>query len=513
MAIQTFAAIYIGSYEVSLKIFELSAKKKMHGIDNIRSRIELGNDVYQRGAVGYEMVDELCDILSEFREIMRSYKVDACEVYASAALRDASNELFVVNQILLRTGFRVKVVSNSEYRFIGYKSVAGREQFEKMIQSSAAVVDVGGSGIQITLFREGHLVTTQHMEIGTVRLQGLLNDRGKPLGRYEMQVEEFINKKLEVFRALYLQDRIEYVIFMSDYCMELIRKMEKNHQEENVVRAEKFVRYIEKLQKRTIEEISQELNLSNDKDPLVIPAILLLKSMVKSMNSLTVWVPGVNINDGIAYDYAERNHLVKAVHDFEADIISAAHHLSRHFNSYSPHIEALTKLSKKIFDTMKKVHGMGKRERLLLEVATILHDCGKYVSLANSPRCAYEIIMSTEIIGLSHLEREIVAMTVLYNTLPLDDYGEVSEHIDQDSYVIVAKLSAILRVANALDQSHKQKFQDIRIAIKGRELLITVESLEDISLEQALFDAKTSYFENVFSMKPILKEKRVYKYQ
>jgi exopolyphosphatase/guanosine-5'-triphosphate,3'-diphosphate pyrophosphatase len=41
--------------------------------------------------------------------------------------------------------------------------------------------------------------------------------------------------------------------------------------------------------------------------------------------------------------------------------------------------------------------------------------------------------------------------------------------------------------------------------------VITVEALEDISLEQALFEAKTTYFENVFSMKPILKEKRVYK--
>ena len=44
MAIHTFAAIYIGSYEVSLKIFELSAKKKMRAIDYVRRRIELGAD-------------------------------------------------------------------------------------------------------------------------------------------------------------------------------------------------------------------------------------------------------------------------------------------------------------------------------------------------------------------------------------------------------------------------------------------------------------------------------------
>ena len=42
--IHTFAAIYIGSYEVSIKIFEISGKKKIRDIDYIRSRIELGRD-------------------------------------------------------------------------------------------------------------------------------------------------------------------------------------------------------------------------------------------------------------------------------------------------------------------------------------------------------------------------------------------------------------------------------------------------------------------------------------
>lgn len=512
MAIPMFAAIYIGSYEVSLKIFEISSRKKIHEVDYIRSRLDLGRDVYQKGAIGYERVDELCEILGEFSSIMAGYKVTEHEVYASAVLRDSSNELFVVHQVFLRTGFMIKVISNSEYRFIGYKSIAAREPFEEMIQTSAAVVDIGGSGIQITTFEKGQLQTTQHLEMGTVRLRELLNKRGQALQLYETQIEEYVNKKLEVFRALYVKSGVDYVIFMSDYCEELIAHIEKKHTEGNVVKAERFIKYIEKLQKKSVEEICMELNLANAKDPLIVPSIIMFKSMVSIMDAENVWVPGVNISDGIAYDYAERNHLVKSTHDFEGDILAAAQNLSRHFNSYSPHIKALTRLSTKIFDTMKKVHGMESRERLLLQVAVILHDCGKYISLANSPHCAYEIIMASEIIGLSHREREIVALTVLYNTLQLDDYEEVSDRIDQEGYLIVAKLSAILRVANALDQSHKQKFQDIRIVLKDRNLVITVESLEDISLEQALFDAKTVYFENVFSMKPVLKEKRVYNY-
>ncbi len=512
MTAQTFASIYIGSYEVSLKVFELSAKKKLHEIDYIRSRLDLGRDVYQRGALGYEMVDGLCDTLSRFSTIMDTYRVDAYEVYAAAVLRDAQNELFVIDQVLIRTGFKIKVISNSEYRFMTYQSVAGRPQFETMIETSAAVVDVGGSGIQITIFREGSLITTQHLDIGTVRLRELLYANGQSLRMYEMQIQEYIDKKLEVFSSLYAEESVDHVIVMSDYCENLMRSMDKK-EDGNVVKSEKFIKYTEKLLKKTVEEISQELNLSSDSDPLIVPALLLFKSLVQVMRSEKVWVPGVSISDGIAYDYARKNRLVKETHDFDADIISAAQNLSRRFHCFSPHIEALSKLSAKIFDTMKKSHGLNKRHRLLLEVATILHDCGKYVSMANSARCTYEVILSSEIMGLSHLEREIVAMTVLYHNLPLDSYEDVSDRIDQDSYLVVAKLSAILCVANALDQSHRQKFHDLRISLKGKELVITVESLEDISLEQALFVSKTAYFEHVFSLKPVLKEKRVYSYQ
>lgn len=509
MANTAFATIYIGSYEVSLKVFQLTSKKKIHEIDHVRARIDLGRDVYQNGHLGYEKVDGLCDILSEYVRITEGYKVSHLEVSVSAVIRDASNELFILNQIQIRTGLVVNVQSNSEHRLITYKSVAGRTAFEEMIQTSAAVVDLGGSGMQLTLFRNGRLITTQHIDVGTIRIRTLLGDRGLALKKYMKEIEEFIYKRIEVFCSLYLKEEVDYCIILNDYAMELNKKVGKKNQEEPLS-AEMFVRYIDKLQTKTLEEISAELKLSNDRDPLVIPTIVMFKSIVLNLKAHHVWIPRVNVNDGIAYDYCERNHLIKASHDFEADILSAARELSQHYKGFSSHIEALTIVSMKIFDSMKKIHGLGSRERLLLQVATILHDCGKYISLANSSQCAYNIIMSSEILGLSHMEREIVALTVLYNRLQLDDYSDLSDRIDQESYLVVAKLSAILRVANALDQSHKQKFNNIKIHVKGKELVITVEAFEDISLEQALFETKTTYFESVFSMKPVLKEKRIF---
>lgn len=510
MTIHTFAAIYIGSYEVSLKIFELSAKKKMRTIDYVRRRIELGTDAYSKGSIGYELVEALCETLREFTQIMKEYRVDDYEAYAAAVLRDVSNELFILDQIKIRTGLFVHVLSNSEHRFISYKSMAMQEEFESFIERSAAVVDVGGAGLQITVFSKGKVLTTQHLGLGTMRMREQLSKKSRNLAQYELQIEEMVVKELEVFKAMYLENqKIEYLIIIGDYVSELVQKMDRKH-DENTVDIAKFIRFLEELGKKGLEEITGELGLSNENDPLIVPYIIICKCMAKGLGAHDLWAPGVSVSDGIACDYSLRNHIYKSPHDFDLDIISAAESLSRRYMSYSPHIDALTQMATLIFDTMKKQHGLGKRERLLLKVAAILHDCGKYISFSNAPQSAYEIIMASEIIGLSHLEREIVAYTVLYNTYPLAEYEELAECLDHDSYLTVAKLSAILRVSNAMDRSHRQKFKNVKAQLRGKELVITIETGEDIALEKALFDSKTAYFERVFSVKPVIKEKRVY---
>ncbi len=512
MAIHTFAAIYIGSYEVSLKIFELSSKKKLHGIDYVRRRIEMGKDVYSTGAIGYELVDVLCGTLREYLQIAGEYRAEHCEAYAAAVLRYAENDLFVLDQIRLRTGLSVHVLSNSEHRFINYKALAIREEFEDMIRTSAAMVDVGGAGMQITIFSEGKVVTTQHLVIGTLRLREQLAHKSGSLTQYERQVEEMVVREIEGFRELYMGEQtVEHLIIAGDYISELVRKVEKNR-DQRTVDVQKVIRYLEHLGKRSLKQIAEELELASESDELMIPYLIICKCLAERLGASSLWVPGAMVSDGIACEYAEKNRLYKPSHDFDKDILSASRSMAARYQNYFPHIDMLVETSLLIYDAMKKEHGLGKRERLLLQVAAILHDCGKYISFSNAPRCAHDIILASEILGLSHLERMIVADVVLYHTVELPAYGELADRLDRGSYLVVAKLSAILRVANAMDRSHRQKIRNVRAQVKEKEkeLVITLETTEDIALERSLFAAKAGYFERIFSIKPVIREKRIY---
>lgn len=505
----TFASIYIGSYEVSLKIFEMTARKPIREIDHVRARIEIGKDSYQKGYIGYELLEELSGILSGYKKIMDGYRTDDYTAYAGGMFRGIKNEQFALDQIYIRAGVRIQVPSNSEQRFIGYKSVAFREEFHEMTKQGAAVVDVGGGNLQVTLFSDGKVVSTQHMALGSMRLNEQMSSIKNAITHYEHQVEELVNKELEVYKALYLKDyKMKYIIFTGEYITDLMKKIEKKGNK--TVSSEKFVKAMRKLYRKNARQIASELDLLNENDPLLVPYMVVYTRIAEELNAEEIWAPGVSVSDGMAYDYAERHGIIKPQHNFDEDVISAARQLSKRYDSFSPHIDALVGMSSLVFDAMKKAHGLKKRERLLLQTAAILHDCGKYVSLARGPECAYNIIMESEIIGLTHLEREIVACAVLYSAYPLEEYEELKDRLDSESYMTVAKLAAILKVSNAMDQSHRQKFKNVKAALRNRQLVITIETADDILLEKGLFNAKADFFERVFGIRPVIREKRVF---
>ncbi len=507
---KTFAAIDVGSYELAMKIFEISAKNGIKEIDHIRQRIDLGTDTYATGKISYARVDELCRILRDYREIMNSYQVDDYKAYGTSAIRETENTMIVLDQIAQRTGIRIEVLSNSEQRFLDYKSIASKGDFNRIIEKGTAIVDIGGGSIQLSLFDEDTLVTTQNMRLGVLRLQdqiGRLNIRS---GQYETILDEMISSQLAVFKKLYLKDReIENIIVVDDYISAVVGKNVTGFEKESID-ASAMEYFLKRVREMSLQDVAKRLGMPEEKVPLLCISGILIHRIAQMMDAKLIWVPGVTLCDGMAYEYGEKNRMIKEDHDFEQDIIACAKNISKRYMGSRRRSETLEKIALTIYDSMRKVHGLSKRERLLLQIATLLHDCGKYISLVNLGECSYNIIMSTEIIGLSHLEREIVANVVKYNHIDFDYYDVISQNssIDKEAYLTIAKLTAILKITNGLDRSHKQKFKDVKTTLKEEQLIITVDSSVDITLEKGLFTKRAEFFEEVYSVKPVIRQRR-----
>lgn len=519
-----FGAIDVGSHEMELKIFELSKKDGIRQVDDIIHLVDLGTDTYIDGRISFGHVAEVKDILSDFKKKMDGYKIENYRACATSAFRDMENAELVLSQIEHETGVHIEVLANSEQRFLDYKSVASKgEEFERVISKTAAIIDIGGGSIQISVFEKDRLVLTQNLLLGVLRIQEHLQRIGAGSRKMRALVEEMVNSQMHVFEKLYLEGRnVKNLIIVDDYISEVVQGSkydfqagmtdtpEKRRRTGEFIATTDFHRFMGSLERYSSSDLALKMGIEDDNVPLLRISAIIARCIADRLKAELLWFPCVTLCDGIVYEFAQERRYLRASHDFEKDILACAEELSRRYRGSEERSDTIGRIALKIFDSTKKFHGMGKRERLLLQLAATLHDCGKYVSMTSPAQCGYNIIKSTEIIGISSIEQEIVACVVRFNHENYSFRKLMSEEsaLERAQCLTVARLTAILRVANALDRSHKKKFTNMQIRTLGREMAINVETSKDISLEKGLFGQRAEFFEEVFGIRPVIKQKK-----
>lgn len=279
---KTFAAIDVGSYELGMKIFEISSKNGLREIDHIRHRIDLGTDTFATGKISYDRVDELSRVLRDYNDIMKSYKVDDYTAYGTSAIRETENTMIVLDQIAQRTGIRIEVLSNSEQRFLNYKAIASRGRFNKIVEKGTAIVDIGGGSIQISLFDKDTLVTTQNMRLGVLRLQDQLGRLNISPRQYKVILDEMVNSQIQLFKKLYLKDgQIENIIVVDDYISAIVGKNVLGL-EESSVEAPVVEKFLEQIRAKSNQQAAKALDMPEENIPLLyISGILINRLFMK----------------------------------------------------------------------------------------------------------------------------------------------------------------------------------------------------------------------------------------
>ena len=59
-----------------------------------------------------------------------------------------------------------------------------------------------------------------------------------------------------------------------------------------------------------------------------------------------------------------------------------------------------------------------------------------------------------------------------------------------------------------MDKSHRQKLVGCRMTMREQKLIITTEYEGDITLEKMSFQQRADFFEEIYGIRPILKQKR-----
>jgi len=209
-------------------------------------------------------------------------------------------------------------------------------------------------------------------------------------------------------------------------------------------------------------------------------------------------VSGASLRAGVVLDVAQPKNR-RTTEDFEHQVLASAESLGHRYRFDREHGRQVLELSTKLFEQLREEHGLGDGERLLLQVAALLHDVGVYVSLRAHHKHSQYVLAASQIFGLSNDETAIVANIARYHRRGLPQKSHLPFiALDRTDRLIVNKLAAILRVANALDAEHAQKVKDVRLVRDGRSWTLVIEGPGDLTMEQLAATARADLFAQVF---------------
>lgn len=509
MAGKTFAAINVGSNEISMKICEITPRKGARELDTVKTIIELGSDTYNKGYIEENNLNKLCDTLLKFRRKMKEYDVSDYRAYASSAVREAENASMIIERIKMCTDFDVQILSNSEQRFMNYKAfVATGMDVDVATHKNNALLDIGAGSLQISIFDRRNLVQTQNLPIGAVRIRDYMTRFGSDTVDLETLMEEYASNAIIEFRNLFLNDKdIKSIIAIGDGINNL-KKVGPELSIANSISREQFRILYKRVVDIKPEDLAERYGIPYERATLMLPMAIIYQSFLDNSRAEEILTPNVIFCDGIIADYMDKQGTFLMDKNFDQDILASVNTIAKKYKVNRAHVQNVSDNALAIFDSIRKLHGLGKRERLQLQIAAILHNCGKFVNMKDVSLISYHIVMATEILGLSHKEREEIANAVYYNGFYLPSELRASGRIGSADYMKVAKLTAILRLADVLDKSYKQKITNLRISLHDNTLVIYTDTLEDITLEAGMFKTNNILFEKVYGVKAVLKQRR-----
>ena len=77
--------------------------------------------------------------------------------------------------------------------------------------------------------------------------------------------------------------------------------------------------------------------------------------------------------------------------------------------------------------------------------------------------------------------------------------------------MVVCKLAAILRIADSLDNNHRQLVEDVNVTIKKKNINIDVKTTDGTPVEEYSFNIKKDLFEDFFGFRVVLKNNNITK--
>jgi exopolyphosphatase/guanosine-5'-triphosphate,3'-diphosphate pyrophosphatase len=506
---KTVAAIDVGSNALRMAIAEVLPDGRIEILEQLQRASRMGQDTFRRGRLGAQSMRAAVTVLRDYKHLLELYNVERIRAVTTSAVREAINGDNFLDRVFLATGLNLEVIGTSEESRLTVSAV--RQAVGDALgvnRGEALIVEVGGGSTLLTVLDNGEIANSVGLRLGSIRLQETLSTDEEPPERSAQLLRYHISSVISAAQRSFSLEKTQSFVAVGGDARFAARQIGKPTASADlyIVTRSDFDKLVRRCERQTAEELARRYGLPFAEAETLNPALLVYQNLLHMTRAEQMIVSHVSMRDGLLLELGRR---VTGQEDqaLLEGVIHSAMTLANKYRVDPRHAESVAELAVLLFDELQADHGLGSRHRLLLRVAGLLHEVGGFVSSVAHHKHTYYLISNSEIFGLNRNEIEIVAHIARYHRRS----GPKLSHVDyvslpRESRVVVNKLAAILRVADALSRGRPKQAETLRLERQGDELIIHVPSEGDLILEQRAIAAKGEVFEDIYGMKIRLQE-------
>jgi exopolyphosphatase / guanosine-5'-triphosphate,3'-diphosphate pyrophosphatase len=482
------AAIDIGTNSVHLVVVEFDGRT-FHVIDREKSMVRLGLGMFGEMRLTERAFNDGIEVLARYTKLAESRGVDEILAVATSATREAENGTEFLNAIFQRTGVMPRVISGSEEARLIFLAVKHSIDFGG---ERGLVIDIGGGSVEVAVGDHDEVMLAQSMRLG---VQRLLHRQGgaQPLSTRELyELSGYVQgaaaevmseaKRLGATRFVGTSGTIRTLGEAAHLLAGGAPFRSLNAQS---------------IKRRDLRELVKRLCESDSAKRARLPGVgearadtihlggLLLVELLEMVKAEELTLCDASLREGVIWDFIERHGADPVPHRLISDPRRrSVVELMRKFHRDDPRELHIAELSLSLFDQTAELHRLSHAERELLEYASLLHGVGRHIDFENRERHSRYIIRNSSLRGFTDEEVELLGLVAFYHrgSRPRRKSQKLAHLAPREQRSVIV-LSAMLRLAVALDRGHSQLVRRLYVEARKKELRIVIDGPGDLLLE------------------------------
>lgn len=512
------AAIDIGTNSVHMVIVRIvTSLPAFTIIAREKETVRLGDRDPQTGNLTSEAINRAIGALKRCQEVAKSLNAHQILAVATSAVREAPNGHEFVRSIETELGLAVNIISGQEEARRIYLGVLSGVEFNN---TPHLIIDIGGGSTELILGDSDEPRTLSSTKIGAVRLTAEFVPKNPVSDRELLYLQAFVRGQLEratdEIKANLRSGETPKLVGTSGTIETLaaILNTDKSGQIPDrihgfEIRLPELRNLIHRLRRMTVAERTTIEGMSERRAEIIIAGAVILQEAMVMLGMQSLSVCERSLREGVIVDWMLTQGLIEDRLKYQGSIRERSTlKIAGKYGVDIPHSERVAELALSLFDqTYEQLHTWDKSVRQLLWSAAILHNSGHFVSHDAHHKHSYYLIRYGELLGYTEAEIDTIANIARYHrkSAPKKKHQNL-QNLSKEQKSIVSQLSALLRVAVALDRRRIGAIKDVSLNcdLTTRECHLTffpTDPTDACVLECWSLDYKKPVFETEFNLK------------